>query len=76
MAKLFEAVLGAEDGLYHLFLAGGRVLKDGYSTPADAFKAWAEKCRDGLEVADRADRAIDAGENIVRFPVPFDQDDE
>ena len=70
MAKLFELVLGADDGLYHMFLILKRVLKDGYSTPEDAWKAYYEKHRDGLDIKDTAERAIAEGENVVRFPEP------
>jgi hypothetical protein len=73
--KLFEVVLRADDGLYHLFLVNGRVLKHGYSTPEGAFKAYDDKMRSSPGAAEDADRAISAGENVVRFPVPTPYDD-
>ena len=74
MAKLFEAVLGADDGLYHLFLLDGRVLRAGYSTPEDAFKAWHEKQSTNIEFDISVTRAIAEGENVVRFPAPGTED--
>lgn len=76
MAKLFEFTLGADDGLYHLFLANGRVLQDGYSTPEDAWKAYHEKYHDANKIDQMAERAIAEGENVVRFPVPYQAEEE
>lgn len=76
MAKLFEVVLGSDDGLYHLFLCDGRVLQEGYSTPEDAWKAWHEKYHDASKTHELVERAITEGENVVRFPLPNQYEEE